>query len=422
MKNWFIFDDVKSFRMYKEVKTFIKNKLFYYKLKKENVLSFKASGASEKSVLIIDDNIPEFDKDSGSRRLLEIIKILLQNNVSVFLVGDIADYKYPSKKKYIEKYREIGVQVYEPSFDENGNIISKEDFIEQIALTINYAWLHRPTIFHQYHKMLKLLNKDICLIFDMVDFHYLRLIREWELNKKNTKRKKIAEDQLLVEIENCKASDKIIVISELDKEELKKHYPNDDKMVSIGNVHNFIEKETHFLPPSKRNKLLFVGGFNHKPNVDAVLFLKNEIMPLVWKEEPNLKVQIVGSYPPGKIRSLNSEKFHVVGYVEDISIYFKTARVFVAPLRYGAGIKGKIGQSFEYSLPVVTTDIGAEGFDFGKYADKMIVNDAKSIANKILKIYSDDKLWQSISDNSERIIKPFSKLENERKIKEILDL
>lgn len=357
------------------------------------------------AVLIVDNHIPEFNRDSGSRRLFELIKLMLSNDMSVFLLADLKEYKY--KSDYIETYRNQGVYVYEPFLDEHNTLITKARFIQKIAPSLRYAWLHRPTIFDKYYTAVKSANAKCKCIYDMVDFHYLRLIREYELNKKSNL-KKDAEAFLSLEINNCKKADTVIAISENDKASLKAYFKEDNKIEVIGNVHQYIEKEDGFKPFDTRKQLLFLGGFKHLPNVDAVIYLKQEIMPLVWKNDPNIDVVIVGSYPPQEVLDLHSDKFIVKGFVEDVSEYFKHSKLFVAPLRYGAGVKGKIGQSFEWSLPVITTDVGIEGFDVSPFHDDMIGNTPEDFASKILKIYNDETLWNDISDHSKVILKPFS--------------
>jgi len=407
--------------MFKILKVKLKNRILQRKLKKtKKIFSLDIDSLSNKRVLIIDEIVPEFDKDSGSRRLSEIIKLLLKNNVSVFLIGDIKEYKY--KSDYIQKFKDLGVIVYEPSVDVNGNLLTKEGFIKNIAHLLDIAWLHRPLIFDKYHQLISGENENIELVFDMVDFHYLRLMREWELDKSNVKLKKQAEKLLEIEVNNCEHADKIIVISDLDKTSLSEYYADKSKMISIGNVHDLIPKSEGFLSFQKRKDLLFIGGFKHAPNIDAVQFLKNEIMPLVWHKLPDVKVRVVGSYPTEAIKELHSDKFEIIGFVEDVSEYFKKARLFVAPLRYGAGIKGKIGQSIEYSLPLITTSIGEEGFDFGDFSKNMVANTAKEFADILVSLYENEHLWNEVSNYSNEIIYPFSKQENERKVKEILSI
>ena len=137
----------------KSLKNQFKTYLLTKKLKKNNIL-FNLSDFtfSDKNVLIIDEIIPEFNKDSGSRRLTEIIKLLLKNKVSVFLIADLKQYKY--KSDYIQKFKDLGVNVYQPSIDQKGQLVTKEDFIKLITPKIEVAWLHRPTIFSPWLKLL----------------------------------------------------------------------------------------------------------------------------------------------------------------------------------------------------------------------------------------------------------------------------
>ena len=104
-------------------------------------------------------------------------------------------------------------------------------------------------------------------------------------------------------------------------------------------------------------------SYKHKPNVDAVTWLIREIMPIVRKKLGDIPVYLLGSYPTPEICSLNSNTVFVPGYLADVNPYFINSRIFVAPLRYGAGMKGKIGQSLEYGLPIVSTSIGVEGMN-----------------------------------------------------------
>ncbi|WP_417881982.1 glycosyltransferase family 4 protein [Xanthomarina gelatinilytica] len=401
--------------IYKDLRLKYKNHQLKVALTKaKKVLDFSKIPYANKNVLIIDSIIPEFDKDSGSRRLFKIINILLSHGFGVFLIADKKEYKYNTD--YVAHYRKLGVVVYEPSIDQTGAFVTKETFIEAILPKIDFAWLHRADVFKTYSQLVSS-NKSIKLIYDMVDFHYLRFIREWE-NTKDSKTKMEAEKYLDIEVENCRLADKIITISEQDKNALKEFYSEVNKMVTIGNVHQFLDVEK--TPFKHREGLFFVGGFSHKPNQDAVLFLYHDIMPLVWKKNKHIKVTIVGSYPTKDMLDLNSDRFKVLGYVEDISEYFNTSRVFVAPLRYGAGVKGKIGQSLEYGLPLVTTPIGAEGFDFKAQADHVIDTTAQGLANKILKLYQDETVWKEVSEASKEVLEPFSISHIEEQVLKVL--
>ena len=402
----------------KSLKNQFKTYLLTKKLKKNNILfNLNDFKFSDKNVLIIDEIIPEFNKDSGSRRLTEIIKLLLKNKVSVFLVADLKQYKY--KSDYIQKFKDLGVNVYQPSIDKKGQLVTKEDFIKLITPKIDVAWLHRPTIFSKFQSLVKTANPNVKLVFDMVDFHYVRLLREYELNKDEALKAE-AEKFLKIELENCKNADVVIAISTTDKELLKQHFNTDEKVVLISNIHQHIDKSDNFNSFENRNDLLFVGSFRHDPNSDAVKYLKEDIMPLVWKDIPDLKVNIIGSYITKEIEALASDKFKLLGFVDDLNAVINTTKLFVAPLRFGAGIKGKIGQSLEHSLPLVTTNVGAEGFDFGEQTNVMIANNAEAIAQKVIDLYTNKILWEEASNSCKTILEPFSLKVTENQVLQII--
>ncbi|QXP61500.1 glycosyltransferase [Olleya sp. HaHaR_3_96] len=403
----------------KSLKNQFKIYLLTKKLKKNKILFNETDFTfSSKNVLIVDEIIPEFNKDSGSRRLTEIIKLLLKNKVSVFLVADLKQYKY--KSDYLQIFIDLGVNVYQPSIDNKGKLVTKEVFIQRISPKMNVAWLHRPMVFNKFQSLIKRANPSIKLVFDMVDFHYIRLLREYELGKDEALKIQ-AEKFLKIELENCKQADSVIAISKSDKELLKQHFNEDDKVFLISNIHQHLDKGTGFFKFEDRKNILFVGSFRHDPNNDAVKYLKEDIMPLVWQSLPEVEVNIVGSYITEDIKSLASHRFNLLGFVDDINVALSSAKLFVAPLRFGAGIKGKIGQSLEHSLPLVTTDVGAEGFDFKNQKVIMVANSAEEIAQKIIALYTNKQLWEAASDSCENILKPFSLATTETQILQIIN-
>jgi hypothetical protein len=399
-----------QFKLFLLKKKLNKNKVFF----NENDFKF-----SDKNVLIIDEIIPEFNKDSGSRRLTEIIKLLLKNKVSVFLVADLKQYKY--KSDYIQKFKDLGVNVYQPSIDSKGDLVTIEGFIKQMAPKMDVAWLHRPLIFDKYQALVKKANPKVKLVFDMVDFHYIRLLREYELNKDEALKAE-AEKFLKIELQNCKNADVVIAISTTDKVLLKQHFNTDEKVVLISNIHQYIDKSEDFNSFENRKDLLFVGSFRHDPNTDAVKYLKQDVMPIVWQTLPEVTVNIIGSYITDDIKDLASSNFKLLGFVDDLNVVINNSKLFVAPLRFGAGIKGKIGQSLEHSLPLVTTDVGAEGFDFGNQKQIMIANNTEAIAQKVVDLYTNKVLWDEASNSCKTILEPFSLKVTENQLLQIINL
>jgi glycosyltransferase involved in cell wall biosynthesis len=179
-----------------------------------------------------------------------------------------------------------------------------------------------------------------------------------------------------------------------------------DNICIIPNIHNLTCQ--NFNDFEQRSGLVFIGSYNHPPNIDAVIWLCQEIMPIVWESHPEICLTLLGSNVKDEVKALASEKVIVTGYVPEVDPYFLKNRVFVAPLRFGAGMKGKIGQSMSYGLPVVTTSIGAEGMGLKDSYDVLIADDPRSLASSIIKLYYDRELWVRISQNSLETIEQYS--------------
>ena len=381
---------------FQPLKTFI-----WIKKNKVSPISIKFE---EKNLLIMDCWIPEFDKDSGSRRMYKIIQALVELGYKVFLVTDQRETKI--NFEYASYYEKLGVTVYRP-FVKGSKIINRQKFLETILPNIDIAILSRPDVFKKYYPIIKKNNSKTIIVYDMVDFHYIRFQREFELSKVEEAHRE-AEKYKRIEKENCKNADLTFVVSETDQTLLSEHDIQCNKTAVISNIHDENSFKNSFNSFEKRKDILFIGGFNHTPNIDAVLHLHNNIRPLILKKDKSIKFHIIGSNVPEEIQNLNDENFIIHGFVKDVTSFFNNARLFVAPLRFGAGIKGKIGQSLEYSLPLITTDIGAEGFDFSPLQDKMIANTAEELSNCILNAYFDEKLWDEIRSNSKNVLSPFS--------------
>jgi O-antigen biosynthesis protein len=172
-------------------------------------------------------------------------------------------------------------------------------------------------------------------------------------------------------------------------------------VVVLPNVH--AARSTEVPGAAGRADLLFIGGYKHLPNVDAVRWFSDEILPLIRRQEP-ARFLALGSFPPPEIEELASATITVPGYLDDVSAHFDRARVFVAPLRYGAGMKGKIGMAMAMGLPVVTTSIGAEGMGLVDGTHVVVADDAHAFAEAVLRLYHDDALWASLSVEGHRLV------------------
>jgi glycosyltransferase involved in cell wall biosynthesis len=147
----------------------------------------------------------------------------------------------------------------------------------------------------------------------------------------------------------------------------------------------------------ERHDLCFLGGYRHPPNVDAVTFFVSEVLPLIHAVRPELRLIVAGANPPPEITELASDNIIVTGLVEDLADVFDSSRVFVCPLRFGAGAKGKVMSALAYGLPVVSTAIGVEGAGLLDGEHVLVADDPKSLAETILRIYDDPALWRRLS-------------------------
>ena len=203
-----------------------------------------------------------------------------------------------------------------------------------------------------------------------------------------------------LELAMIRATDATIVVSDSEREQVERDVPG-SRVVVIPTVHDV---ETFVPGPEERKGVLFVGGFEHPPNVDAAVCLVKEVMPAVWRELGDVPVTIVGSAPPPVVEGLASPLVDVTGWVKDLRPLLESARMMVAPLHYGAGIKGKITQSLAFGLPVVTTPIGAEGLDGGDERCLLIAESANQLAAEAIRLYGDDELWRELSKAGQSLI------------------
>lgn len=363
----------------------------------EFCVKYKAANRlrNKKVILFIDSYVPLFDRESGSQRLIHIVKIFINLGFHVIFIPD----NQSSEEPYTSFLQKLGVEVLTPY---------ESDYELHIQLgkrlkLIDLAWICRPQLFEKYYRYFDSRFKGR-LVYDTIDLHFLRVRRQWELgNYQDVKLKKKWNGYEKLEKTCCAHADLTITVTEEEKKIINSW---GYKCEVVPNIHISDTKEIpNFY---QRNDLLFIGGYNHPPNVDACLWLIEEIMPLVWAKYPNLLVTLLGSNPEEKISNLISSRVKVPGYISDVSNYFNSAKVFVAPLRYGAGMKGKIGQSLAYGLPTVTTSIGAEGMGLDHLETAIIANDTNSFVEGIFLLLEDEELWSKLSGSSVQHIQKYS--------------
>lgn len=346
----------------------------------------------KKSIAFVSNNLPTYDKDSGANRLKEIIKEFLNCNFQCFFLTN----ENNSSDKYWNYFSELGVVII------NISDIEKIQSIENI----DYVWFNGPNSFKKNLPFITQYLPKSKIIYDMIDVHFLRYKRSLSLNPFKISDYKRYFKYKKIETKLIKKASIVVAISKREKELISK-YISTDKIITISNIHYPKVNNSEIPTFNQRQDILFIGS-KHTPNIDAIKILYHEVMPKVWKINKDIKVQIIGDINE-KINGISHPMFEFLGYVPDVESYFLNSKLMVAPLRYGAGVKGKIGQAFEYYLPVITTDIGAEGMSLTNNHNAIITNDFTEFANKIIQLYENETLWQKLSDTSEESLKPFSK-------------
>lgn len=336
----------------------------------------------KQTILVLDHDIPRPNEDSGSLRMMAILESFLDLGYGVIFASP---NNSPAQTDVV-RLGSQGIQVatHEHSF---------QDVLKTHGLDIEIAIISRPQISAHYLPEVRRHCPNAYVVYDMVDLHYLRELRRDPDSPTNVA---VSKAFLELELAAMKASDATITVSESDATEIRSHYP-EAKTFVIGNINEIVEDVS---PPAGREGILFIGSFNHLPNRDAAHMLATEIFPLLRKEHPNLTLTIVGSNPTEEALEYRKIPGVVhVGYVEDVGPLFQQARCMVAPLTWGAGVKGKITQSLSQGLPVVTTPVGIEGLDLEHETTVLVGTHLADLINGISRILTDDALWSLISAN-----------------------
>ena len=359
--------------------------------------------APGKRILVVDAFLPLFDRASGSRRLFEILKIFVAQGHAVTFIARNG----LNQERYAEELRRLGVEVYSTDPDKLralGYSVSAPPInLERLLVESRYdlAWLSFYYIAEQYLPDIRRFSPTTRICIDTGDIHFIREQRQAEVYQDKTLFRKAAETRLR-EIDIYRQADAVITVTEEDRKYLLAELP-EARIHVVPNIH---EVQDDAPPFEQRHGLLFVGNFRHTPNVDAVLFFVREILPRVRRKIPEVTFTVVGDAPPPEIQELIKDGIVVTGYVPDVLPYLRAHRVAVAPLRYGAGLKGKIGEALAAGTPVVTTSIGSEGMHFKSEQEVLLVaDDPEDFAAATIRLYSDKALWQRLSHNGRAYVK-----------------
>ncbi|MCB0996122.1 MAG: glycosyltransferase [Acidimicrobiales bacterium] len=354
-------------------------------------------------VLLVDPFMPMRDRSAGSLRTFRVLEAMADAGYAVTFIGRNG-YR---QERYERELARLGIRVYrsdrarlqelgedDPTvpFLDLERIIAESDF--------DLAWLDFFDLGATYAPYLRDRSPRTQVWIDSVDVHHVRQRRQAEVaqalgDPTAADQFALAEQVRVREQWSYGLADGLVAVTEADADELRALAPG----VPVGIVPTIHALAAEVAPLEERSGLLFVGGFAHPPNVDAVAWLCTELMPAIRRRVPDATCTVVGPDAPPELSRMMAATPGVteLGWVPETFPFVQAARVSLAPLRFGAGIKGKIGEALAAGLPVVTTSIGAEGMALHDGVDVRIGDSATAFAGAVERLLTDDDAWQAQS-------------------------
>ena len=333
------------------------------------------------SVLYVSPNLPDFDESSGGKRATEMLQILSEEyKVYAFTPG-------ARPQRYVDKLRSLNVEVLETS-----HASSVGDFISHVDVII-FAWYYT----YYSSKILTSIFPEARVIADTVDVHWIREFRSIGSSERYT------PDLVAANKSREKAfyqlADLIWTVTEEDKRAVELEISNNEIIV-VSNIHKISASEKRKGLP--RN-ILFFGGYQHHPNLNAAQVLAKEIMPQIISKIPDARLLIAGSKAPEEIEKLG-DLYYVdyLGFIQDSEIenLYDRALITIVPLTAGAGIKGKICEAVAHDTIVITNDIGNEGIGLLHKREGFITNDTSQMATHAIEVLRGDYDLSTIRKNA----------------------
>lgn len=352
-------------------------------------------GRYKRRVLFIDDMVPFFDQHAGAKTTYHYLKLLLDLGFDIKFVGDNDFYCF---EPYTTSLQQMGIEVlygrYYMERFKDWTLENKEYF--------DYIFINRPHIGYKYMKFFSENLPKVKTIYYGHDLHFLREYREYEITKDKAKLDQSRRSKV-IELDIMKRADIVLTVSPEEKAIIDKELGKEKSIVTpIFYYDNFECKDIDLT--AKKN-LMFVGGFNHTPNADGVIWFVENVWPLIAKQIPDVKFYIAGSNPSDAIKKLACENIIVMGYIsdEDLKELYINSRVCIIPLRFGAGVKGKTVEAMYNRMAIVSTSIGLEGLTgIEKYISPK--DEVVEFANEVIRLYTNDTAIESCYNDNVKYI------------------
>jgi GT2 family glycosyltransferase/glycosyltransferase involved in cell wall biosynthesis len=340
-------------------------------------------------VLILDAYTPRPDHDAGSVRMLHLCHILRRLGCHVTFLPENLAYD----GAYTRALQDAGVEaLYQPY------VRSVGDHLKRAGARYEVVIASRVHVAAAVIDAVRRYCPRARRVFDTVDLHFLREARRAAVagGRREGESDRLKARELAV----ARACDVTLVVSEAERDLLAREAP--DLAVEVVSLIETPQPTT--TPFAARSGILFVGNFQHPPNCDAVEDYLRRIHPIVRQRLPDATFTVIGDHVPDSLRRLADDGVRFTGPVPDLRPYFASARLSVAPLRYGAGIKGKVTTSLAFGVPVVTTTVGAEGIAMRPGEDALLADSPEAFAEAVVMLHSSPAVWARLVENGVRVV------------------
>jgi GT2 family glycosyltransferase/glycosyltransferase involved in cell wall biosynthesis/uncharacterized coiled-coil DUF342 family protein len=356
-----------------------------------------------KRVLVMDDRVPSPDLGAGFPRAFAMLQLLVDSG---FVVTFVPLTNRTHQQPATRRLQDLGIEVfYGDTFDLEGLLRDRVGYYDVVVVS-------RP---HNGETILPLARRyfpDARIVYDAEALFCAREFRKAQLDGQALS-DAVKHAMLRRELDIMKHADVVITVSESERDMILREAAHSNVAV-WGHAREVHEPVTPF---AQRRDLLFVGGFMgiEPPNVDAAVYFASQLLPAIRERLPDCRFVIAGNQPPPGVCSLAADHIVVAGYVEDLTEHYETCRIFVAPLRFGAGISLKVIEAMSYGIPTVVSAVGALGLDLQDGSEALIARSDEEFVDKVVRLYEDETLWTAVQSAGLRYVKRQCSPESMRK-------
>ncbi|GAW95741.1 MULTISPECIES: glycosyltransferase [Colwellia] len=348
--------------------------------------------ANKPVIVMIDRSIPKPDQDAGSYAAVQEIRLLQALGFHIIFIPD--DFTY--SPKYTPQLQAMGVEVlFSPYFLHSG------DALTSVLPSVSAVYITRYHYVEKHIKTIKAFSTTLPIIFNNADLHFLREIRQANA---------LDDEDLLQnamktrdrEVKVMKQVDAILSYSEFEHAVITSH------ILQSKNIHKcpwVVEVPSQSACFNAREGVAFLGGYEHTANVQAVEFFIEQVMPLLREKGEAIKVYIYGSHMPESFYQYACDDVHIKGYVESLDDVYLKHRVFIAPLFFGAGVKGKVLAAAAYGMPCVLSPIAIEATGLVHNVSALVAEHADEWAEYVSRLYFNEQEWNFIAEKQQIMVK-----------------